>query len=86
MANSPERKSRLLGTGEIDVSFEFFPPKTDKMEAALWSVVERLDTSYTRSSRTTVWVVMMPFTAFTLVIRAVLLPGLVLTSVPRSIA
>ncbi len=42
MANSPERKSRLLGTGEIDVSFEFFPPKTDKMEAALWSAIERL--------------------------------------------
>jgi methylenetetrahydrofolate reductase (NADPH) len=42
MANSPERKSRLLGTGEIDVSFEFFPPKTEKMEAALWSAIERL--------------------------------------------
>jgi methylenetetrahydrofolate reductase (NADPH) len=42
MANSPERKSRLLGTGEIDVSFEFFPPKTEKMEAALWSSIERL--------------------------------------------
>ncbi len=37
-----ERKSRLLGAGEIDVSFEFFPPKTEKMEAALWSAVERL--------------------------------------------
>lgn len=42
MANNPERKSRLLGTGEIDVSFEFFPPKTEKMEAALWSAIERL--------------------------------------------
>ena len=42
MANSPERKSRLLGTGEIDVSFEFFPPKSEKMEAALWSAIERL--------------------------------------------
>jgi methylenetetrahydrofolate reductase (NADPH) len=42
MANSPERKSRLLGTGEIDVSFEFFPPKTEKMEAVLWSSIERL--------------------------------------------
>ncbi|MBZ5782330.1 methylenetetrahydrofolate reductase, partial [Klebsiella aerogenes] len=28
--------------GEIDVSFEFFPPKTEKMEQALWSAVERL--------------------------------------------
>lgn len=37
-----ERKSRLVGSGEIDVSFEFFPPKTPKMEEALWSAVERL--------------------------------------------
>jgi methylenetetrahydrofolate reductase (NADPH) len=42
MAIAPERKSRLLGSGEIDVSFEFFPPKTDKMETALWSCIERL--------------------------------------------
>jgi len=37
-----ERKSRLLGSGEIDVSFEFFPPKTPKMEETLWAAVERL--------------------------------------------
>ncbi len=37
-----ERKSRLLGAGEIDVSFEFFPPKTEKMEASLWEAVKRL--------------------------------------------
>jgi methylenetetrahydrofolate reductase (NADPH) len=37
-----ERKSRLLGAGEIDVSFEFFPPKTDKMEEALWGAIHRL--------------------------------------------
>ena len=42
MAIASERKSRLLGAGEIDVSFEFFPPKTEKMEQALWSAVERL--------------------------------------------
>ena len=42
MANGPERKSRLLGTDEIDVSFEFFPPKTEKMETALWGAIERL--------------------------------------------
>ena len=42
MINSAERKSRLLGAGEIDVSFEFFPPKTDKMEATLWTAIERL--------------------------------------------
>lgn len=37
-----ERKSRLLGAGEIDVSFEFFPPKSEKMEEALWSSIKRL--------------------------------------------
>lgn len=37
-----ERKSRLLGTGDIAVSFEFFPPKTDKMEEALWASITRL--------------------------------------------
>jgi methylenetetrahydrofolate reductase (NADPH) len=42
MAQISERKSRLLGAGEIDVSFEFFPPKTEKMEQALWTAIERL--------------------------------------------
>lgn len=42
MANVKERKSRLLGAGEIDVTFEFFPPKSEKMEEALWVCVERL--------------------------------------------
>lgn len=28
--------------GDIGVSFEFFPPKTEKMEHALWECVERL--------------------------------------------
>ena len=28
--------------GDADVSFEFFPPKTDKMEAAMWEAVETL--------------------------------------------
>jgi len=37
-----ERKSRLLGAGEIDVSFEFFPPKTEKMEEQLWNAINRL--------------------------------------------
>lgn len=27
---------------DVQVSFEFFPPKTDKMQAALWDCVERL--------------------------------------------
>lgn len=42
MVNISERKSRLLGTGEIDVSFEFFPPKSEKMEQTLWAAIERL--------------------------------------------
>jgi methylenetetrahydrofolate reductase (NADPH) len=27
---------------EISVSFEFFPPKTEKMEARLWTAIEKL--------------------------------------------
>lgn len=40
---TPERKSRLLGAGEISVSFEFFPPKNERMEEALWAAVRRLE-------------------------------------------
>ena len=29
-------------SGDVDVSFEFFPPKTDKMQARLWNAIERL--------------------------------------------
>lgn len=28
--------------GDIDISFEFFPPKTEKMEATLWESIETL--------------------------------------------
>ena len=42
MNTNLERRSRLVGAGEIDVSFEFFPPKTARMEETLWSAVERL--------------------------------------------
>ncbi|MBS0243084.1 MAG: methylenetetrahydrofolate reductase [NAD(P)H] [Proteobacteria bacterium] len=42
MIERPERKSRLVGNGDIDVSFEFFPPKTEKMEEALWTSIRRL--------------------------------------------
>ncbi|MGH8273318.1 MAG: methylenetetrahydrofolate reductase [NAD(P)H] [Gammaproteobacteria bacterium] len=31
-----------MSENEIEVSFEFFPPKTEKMEARLWETVERL--------------------------------------------
>lgn len=43
MAEQKERKSRLLGAGEISVSFEFFPPKSEQMEKTLWSSIERLE-------------------------------------------
>lgn len=42
MAEQKEKKSRLLGAGEIGVSFEFFPPKTEKMEDQLWASIKRL--------------------------------------------
>lgn len=42
MSPSRERKSRLLGAGDIEVSFEFFPPKNEKMAEDLWSSIARL--------------------------------------------
>lgn len=42
MANASERKSRLLGDGDIVVSYEFFPPKSGKMEDTLWQSITRL--------------------------------------------
>jgi len=43
MLASPEHKSRLLGQGDIGVSFEFFPPKTAAMEETLWRSIRRLE-------------------------------------------
>jgi methylenetetrahydrofolate reductase (NADPH) len=43
MIKPKERDSRRLGVGDISVSFEFFPPKTEKMEQALWSAIRRLE-------------------------------------------
>jgi methylenetetrahydrofolate reductase (NADH) len=43
MERSPERRSRLVGDGDITVSFEFFPPKTERMEEALWAAIRRLE-------------------------------------------
>ena len=43
MDRPKERRSRLLGDGDINVSFEFFPPKTEKMEEALWTAIRRLE-------------------------------------------
>ena len=43
MLSPPDRKSRFLGGGDIDVSFEFFPPKTKAMEETLWRAIRRLE-------------------------------------------
>ena len=42
--NTRQREvERILGfTSDVRVSFEFFPPKSEKMENALWHSVERL--------------------------------------------
>src|ERR1044072_8013854 len=37
-----ERASRHVGAPRINVSFEFFPPKTEEMERTLWDSIERL--------------------------------------------
>jgi methylenetetrahydrofolate reductase (NADPH) len=42
MSLSPIRVSRRSGPKPLKVSFEFFPPKTDEAEAALWESIERL--------------------------------------------
>jgi methylenetetrahydrofolate reductase (NADPH) len=41
--NGSERRSRLIGDGDVNVSFEFFPPKNEKMEKALWAAIRRLE-------------------------------------------
>jgi methylenetetrahydrofolate reductase (NADPH) len=43
MDQAQERRSRVVGDGDIAVSFEFFPPKTEKMEEALWTAIRRLE-------------------------------------------
>src|SRR4029078_785647 len=43
MLSSTEHKSRFLGRGATDVSFEFFPPKTAAMEETLWRSIRRLE-------------------------------------------
>ena len=39
---SPPRPSRMGRSEDLSVSFEFFPPKTEKMEKTLWDSVTRL--------------------------------------------
>jgi methylenetetrahydrofolate reductase (NADPH) len=43
MAQAMERTSRQVSGGEIAVSFEFFPPKNEKMEETLWTSIRRLE-------------------------------------------
>ena len=43
MEKVQERRSRLVGDGDISVSFEFFPPATEKMEETLWDAIRRLE-------------------------------------------
>jgi methylenetetrahydrofolate reductase (NADPH) len=46
MGALPSRMSRLVRDGSgrrIGVSFEFFPPKTEEMEATLWDSIKRLE-------------------------------------------
>jgi methylenetetrahydrofolate reductase (NADPH) len=38
-----ERRSRLVGDGDINVSFEFFPPASERMEQGLWEAIRRLE-------------------------------------------
>lgn len=43
MAQAAERSSRRLDGSDISVSFEFFPPKNEKMEETLWTSLRRLE-------------------------------------------
>ena len=43
MAQAAERTSRQMSGGDIAVSFEFFPPKNEKMEETLWTSIRRLE-------------------------------------------
>jgi len=43
MTGRLERKSHHIGQGDIKVSFEFFPPKSEKMEERLWRSIRRLE-------------------------------------------
>jgi methylenetetrahydrofolate reductase (NADPH) len=43
MTEATERTSRQVSGGDIAVSFEFFPPKSEKMEETLWTSIRRLE-------------------------------------------
>ncbi|MEX1032111.1 MAG: methylenetetrahydrofolate reductase [NAD(P)H] [Cellvibrionaceae bacterium] len=42
MSGATKRKSRRIDHRDLSVSFEFFPPKTEKMEDTLWQSIRRL--------------------------------------------
>jgi methylenetetrahydrofolate reductase (NADPH) len=42
MSGEATRKSRCIDGQELSVSFEFFPPKNEKMETDLWNSIHRL--------------------------------------------
>ena len=42
MSEKPGGEKRVAGRSDLTVSFEFFPPKTAKMEGKLWQAVNRL--------------------------------------------
>lgn len=42
-AAPPVLPFRPGSTGDLQVSFEFFPPRTEKMEQALWAAIRRLE-------------------------------------------
>ena len=41
--NSQLRRSHFLGSATVNVSFEFFPPKTTALEERLWAAIRRLE-------------------------------------------
>ncbi|MCP4934350.1 MAG: methylenetetrahydrofolate reductase [NAD(P)H] [bacterium] len=43
MSQTNGRKSRDIVKGDIKVSYEFFPPKSEKMEERLWQAIGRLE-------------------------------------------
>ncbi|MBL4784324.1 MAG: methylenetetrahydrofolate reductase [NAD(P)H] [Cohaesibacteraceae bacterium] len=43
MTTGQSRSKRFAGDTGINVSFEFFPPKSEKMEKTLWDAVRRLE-------------------------------------------